>query len=117
MVYKSEITHFGDIALDFLGDNMLILFNEGAPPELAELAVCHKKANLSREIRVGDKFSLGDNEYEVIDIGWEANDTFKMLGHCSLIFKDSGVADLPGQIVLKGESLPNLKIGDIIKIY
>ena len=75
MDYKSKIIGFGDIALDFLSEKMLILFNEDAPLELAELSVLHEKKELDSEIKVGDFMSLGDNDYVVTAVGAEANDT------------------------------------------
>lgn len=116
MDYKSKIIGFGDIALDFLSEKMLILFNEDAPLELAELSVLHEKKELDSEIKVGDFISLGDNDYVVTAVGAEANDTFKMLGHCCLVFGGKDEVELPGQIQLKGEKLPELKQGDYIQI-
>ncbi|NLK35670.1 MAG: PTS sorbitol transporter subunit IIA, partial [Gracilibacteraceae bacterium] len=36
MNYKASITGIGEMALDFLDDNMIIVFNDNAPAELAE---------------------------------------------------------------------------------
>ncbi len=47
MKYQSEIVGLGPDALAFLEDedmNFIIIFNEDAPPELAELSVLHTKA-------------------------------------------------------------------------
>ena len=45
MKYQSKIVGLGPDALAFLDDedmNFIIIFNEDAPPELAELSVLHK---------------------------------------------------------------------------
>ena len=52
MKYCSTITGWGPDALGFLEEedcNFLILFNEDAPEELAEIAVLHTKAKLAAE--------------------------------------------------------------------
>lgn len=116
MEYKSEITGFGEMALDFLSEGMLILFNDGAPPELAEIAVTHKKSECPCEICVGDEVSLGDKTYTVGAVGDEVNYTFSAMGHCTLLFTDKDKPDLPGQLCLKGDGVPKLSIGDIINI-
>lgn len=116
MNYISKITGFGDMALDFLQENMLILFNDDAPVELAELSVLHEKQELTRDVCVGDIISLGEDDYLVTAVGSEAKETLKMLGHCCLVFGGKDSVELPGQIQLKGEKLPDLKVGDYIKI-
>lgn len=116
MNYISKITGFGDMALDFLGENMLIVFNEGAPPELAEISVLHTKAEVEKDIEVGDEIILGDKTYTVSAIGGEANYTFKTMGHCCLMFNGKDETELPGQIELKGNGLPELKINDKFEI-
>lgn len=116
MNYKSKITGFGDMALEFLQENMLILFNDDAPIELAELSVLHEKQELTRDVCVGDIISLGDDDYIVTAIGDEAKETLKMLGHCCLVFGGMDQVELPGQVQLKGEKLPDLKQGDYIQI-
>jgi len=116
MDYKSKVVGFGDIALDFLEEKMLILFNEDAPSELAELSVLHEKQEMPKDVSRGDIVSLGSDEYVVTAVGDEANETLKMLGHCCLVFHGKDEVELPGQIQLKGEKLPDLKQGDYIKI-
>ena len=54
MKYQSKIVGLGPDALAFLDDedmNFIIIFNEDAPPELAELSVLHTKAELKKNIR------------------------------------------------------------------
>ena len=52
MKYQTTITGFGSEAFEFiepeLALNFVILFNEDAPPELAELAIQHTKEELLR---------------------------------------------------------------------
>ena len=68
MKYKSVITGIGPEALEFLSPeldlNFVIIFNEDAPPELAELAILHTNAALEGMPAVGDTFKLGKKTFE-----------------------------------------------------
>ena len=57
MKYKATITGLGECALDFLDEccNFIIIFNEDAPPELADISVLHTKVKL-RRIKKGIPF-------------------------------------------------------------
>ena len=82
MKYQSKIVGLGPDALAFLDDedmNFIIIFNEDAPPELAELSVLHTKAELKEDPAVGDTFRIGKKEYKVSAVGWEAPHTLSQL--------------------------------------
>ena len=102
MKYQSTITGLGPDALAFLADedmNFIIIFNEDAPPELAELSVLHTKAELRA-------------------VGSEAPHTLAELGHCTLSFKGGSEAERPGCIMLEGNKLTeaDLQAGGTIEI-
>ena len=113
MKYQSKIVGLGPDALAFLDDedmNFIIIFNEDAPPELAEL---------KEDPAVGDTFRIGKKEYKISAVGWEAPHTLSQLGHCTLDFKGGDEAERPGCISLEGEKLTpeDLEIGGLIEIY
>lgn len=79
MKYQSKIVGLGPDALAFLEDedmNFIIIFNEDAPPELAELSVLHTKAELKEDPAVGDTLKIGNKEFKVSAVGWEAPHTW-----------------------------------------
>lgn len=115
-MYQSKITGIGDLALDFLAENMLVLFNDNAPAELAEISILHSIEEMERDIKVGDVLTIGNNSYVVTAIGNEANYTFRTMGHCSLKFNGFTEVTLPGEIELSGDRLPEIKIGDMLII-
>ena len=117
MKYSVNVVKLGEMVEEFIGEKMLIIFNENAPEELAEISVLHTKDVLKEDVEVGDTMTIGDVKYEVVAVGWEANKTLRELGHCTFKFKDSDTADLPGVINLKGEELKEIKIGETISIY
>lgn len=123
MKYRSEITGFGPMAFEFLGEgmplNFVIIFNEDAPPELAELAILHTKANLLATPKKGDILMIGSNVYTITAVGDEAPETLRELGHCTLAFGGGEEAYRPGCIMLEGEMITkdSVKVGDRIEIY
>lgn len=123
MKYFSEIVDWGKDALFFLEDeeaNFIILFNEDAPPELAEISVLHTKTQLLCELAVGDTVIIGDKPFDITAIGDEAAHTLKELGHCTLCFKGEPLADRPGCIMLKGENpllKQDIQKGHVIEIH
>ncbi|MBS5703132.1 MAG: PTS glucitol/sorbitol transporter subunit IIA [Butyricicoccus pullicaecorum] len=122
MKYCSTITGWGPDALGFLEEedcNFLILFNEDAPEELAEIAVLHTKAELAADPAPGDTLVLCGQVYDVTAVGDEALHTLRELGHCTLSFKGGSEPERPGCIMLTGEPLTAAVIqkGGTIEIY
>ena len=116
MDYKSQITGLGPMALDFLEENMIIVFNDNAPEELAELSVLHKECQVDQDIKAGDVVAIGNKSYIVTAVGEEANKTFQTMGHCTLKFTGKTEVELPGHIELSGDGIPEIKVGDMLEI-
>ena len=117
MKYRSKITGIGELAFELLEENdSLIIFNDNAPEELAEISFLHTISEFQEEIAVGDSILLGDQMYTVTAVGYEALHTLRELGHCTFRFSGKDHVELPGQIELKGEGRPSMKIGDMIVI-
>ena len=114
MKYCSKITGNGPDAFAFLGDpetNFIIIFNDDAPPALAELV---------EDVKVGDTFVIADMPFTVSAVGSEANATLRGLGHCTLDFKGGPEAERPGCIMLEGDEVVtanDLVAGATIEIY
>ena len=123
MKYSSEITGFGPEAFEFLEPelalNFVIIFNEDAPPELAELAILHKKADVIADPAKGDILMIGENVYTITAVGSEVPQTLRELGHCTLAFGGGEEAFRPGCIMLEGPMLSRdaVKVGDRIESY
>lgn len=104
MKYCAEITGWGNEAKAFLKElNYIILFNDNAPSELAEISILHSISEIKDDIKVGDTFIIADKVFEVTAVGDEAQNTFKELGHATINFAGRDVPDLPGHIMLKGD--------------
>ncbi len=121
MKYQAKVTGLGPDALAFIegGSDFIIIFNEDAPPELAEISVLHTKAELKENPVKGDKLKIGSKEFTINEVGNEAAYTLKTLGHCTLDFSGNKDAFRPGCIMLEGNKLlaEDIKPGCIIEIF
>ena len=123
MKYNVTVTGLGDMALAFLDPAMemrfVILFNDDAPAELAELAILHTKAELTEAPAPGDTMKIGEKTYKVTAVGDEAIHTLKELGHCTLAFTADTEPYRPGCINLDGEIITEADVvdGTVIQIF
>lgn len=123
MKYYSEITGWGKDALFFLEDseaNFIIIFNDTAPPELAEISVLHTQSKLFLPPQVDDVLIIGNKAFTITAVGDEAIHTLAELGHCTLCFKGAAEPDRPGCIMVQGtEPLleTDIKVGTTIEIH
>ena len=107
MKYDVTITGLGSMALEFLGPEMdmqfVILFNDNAPADLADMAILHTQGELTEAPAPGDTLVLGAKTYKITAVGDEAISTLGELGHCTLAFKPAAEAERPGCIMLDGD--------------
>ena len=94
-------------------------YRTGAPAELMEISILHKKAKLLSEIAVGDTLLICDKVFNITAIGDEALHTFKEMGHCTICFKGGSVPERPGCIMVEGDVLQeaDIQAGGLIEIY
>lgn len=123
MKYDVTITGLGSMAMEFLSPEMemqfVILFNEDAPPELADMAIQHTTGELTEAPAPGDTLKLGGKTYKITAVGDEAVHTLKTLGHCTLAFSPDAEAYRPGCIMLDGEVVTAADVvnGETIQIF
>lgn len=116
MSYKTTVTEIGPMVQDFIGEKMIILFNDNAPEALREMAVLHTIEDVEEPIAVGDTIIISGKEYQVTAVGDEANETFKTMGHCTFSFHGGDTAKIPGHVELKGDGMPEFTVGCTIEI-
>ena len=123
MKYYAEITTWGAEALAFLDDpnaNFIIIFDNNAPPELAEISVLHTMANYNEDPVPGDTLILADKAFTITAVGDEVLHTLRTLGHCTISFKGGAEPERPGCIMVEGD-VPlvagDIKMGATIEIY
>lgn len=117
MDYLTTVTKIGEMVPELIEQGMLIVYNENAPSELAEMSVLHTIASLDRDVQVDDVVVIGEKDYVVTAVGDEANHTLRAMGHCTFMFNGTDKTELPGHIQLAGDGLPEPKPGDVFQIF
>ena len=122
MKFHATITGWGEDALGFLDMeemNCVIIFNDNAPEELAEISILHTKSDVYEEPVPGDTLFFCGKAYDITAVGTEAKQTLRELGHCTLSFKGGNEPERPGCIMLEGEKLTPADIakGGVIEIF
>ena len=123
MKYDVTVTGLGSMALEFLDPSMemrfVILFNDNAPAELADLAILHTQGEMTEAPAPGDTMKVGEKVYKITAVGDEAIHTLKELGHCTLAFTDSAEPYRPGCINIDGEVITadDVANGAVIQIF
>ena len=102
-IYLTEVTEIGPEVAEFLEAGLLILFEAGAPPELAEIAVLHQPISGPRENppEAGDILAIGSREFRITAVGYKAWQNIQDLGHAVFKFSGHEEAELPGEIHLE----------------
>ena len=100
VLYRTRITEIGPEVAELAEGGVLILFADGSPPELAEVAVLHKvEDGPSEQIpAVGDLISIGAQQAVVTSVGSKAWANVRDLGHVVISFTGGEAADRPGEI-------------------
>lgn len=121
MFLKTSIKAVGPDVADLVENGVLILFAEGAPPELAEVSVLHKVESMGDTApKPGDKIAIGNLAATITAIGPAAWQKVKDIGHVVINFNDARTAERPGEIcatlLSPGDIMANLKAGNSISI-
>lgn len=65
MLYQTQVTKIGEFAAEALDDNMMILFDDNAPADVADYCYIHPHAALLDDIKVGGDFVLGQTRFPI----------------------------------------------------
>ncbi|WP_119068411.1 PTS glucitol/sorbitol transporter subunit IIA [Rubrobacter indicoceani] len=101
-IYATEVTELGPEVAEFLEADLMILFAEGAPPELAEISVNHRPSEKREAPPVpGDVLVIQDHELRITAIGEKAWSNVLQLGHAVFKFNGASEVELPGEIYIE----------------
>jgi len=114
--YRAKVLAVGDMVPELLEQGIVVLFDDRAPKELQEIAIVHTGSSLAQDVVKGDFVILGNSVYTVTAVGEVANRNLNNIGHVCLKFDARTTPELPGDIHLKGDGLPQIEIGDTISI-
>jgi PTS system glucitol/sorbitol-specific IIA component len=121
MFLKTSIKTVGPDVADLVENGVLILFAEGAPPELAEVSVLHAVETMGATApKPGNKITIGNLAATITAIGPAAWKKVQDIGHVVINFNDAKSAERPGEIcassLAPSDIMANLKAGITISI-
>lgn len=120
--YRTALTAVGPDVADLLDGGILILFADGAPPELAEVSVLHRVAEgpTADAPPVGAAIAIGTLGATLTAIGALAWAKVADMGHVVINFDGADKTSRPGEIsasvVDPGDLVAAIKPGAILTI-
>lgn len=102
VLYDTVLGELGPEVGEFLEEGLLILFADGAPPELREVSVGHAPSEAAETApAAGDVLAIEDTEFTVTAVGPKAWQTMHELGHATFKFNGETETELPGEICVR----------------
>lgn len=119
--YKTVISSIGEEVEALLEGGVLILYSDGAPPELAEVSVLHRVEAASANVpRIGSLLRIGEAAAVVTAVGPTAWNKVSELGHVVINFNGAQTAERPGEIcateIDRDRLFSGMKNGTVIEI-
>lgn len=114
--YKARVTSIGPFVSEFIDHNILVLFGESAPEELAEFALIHDGQTLHSPLAAGDRVSIDSHSFEILAVGEVASQNLENLGHLVLKFNGEKEVEMPGDVCVEKRPLPPIAVGTLITL-
>ncbi len=98
--FRTVVTQVSKEALEIVEGGILILFADGAPPELAEVSVLHRVITkpTAEAPAVGAELKIDGMSTKVTAVGENAWQKVDDMGHVVINFDGATVAPRPGEI-------------------
>lgn len=108
--FSTVVTQVGPEARELVEGGVLILFADGAPPELAEVSVLHRVVTgpTAEAPAVGAHLSLPGASARITAIGDYAWKKIGDMGHVVINFNDAATTPRPGEICVSPVDLAAL---------
>lgn len=114
--YETVVNGIGSMVDEIKSENMLILFGEGAPMELADFSLSINVNPIEETFSVGDTLILNGEKYKITAIGEAVEKNLTQLGHITLNFNGMTEAELPGTLYLEPKDIIDIKNHMSIKV-
>jgi len=115
--YESEIVRVGSLVKGFVADHgILVFFGEHAPAELQDISVLHRPVVELAGPAPGDIVEIGDRAIPVLAVGSVVERNLLDLGHIDFKANGKSAADLPGDVCVPVDSLPQPAVGSSFRI-
>ncbi|MFC7400440.1 PTS glucitol/sorbitol transporter subunit IIA [Chelatococcus sp. GCM10030263] len=98
--YRTKITEVGPEVPELIEGGILILYAEGAPPELAEVSVLHRveEGPTADTPPVGARLRIGEVSVQLTAVGELAWKKVADIGHVVINFDRAATAGRPGEL-------------------
>ena len=117
-IFEAKVIQVGPEAQNMIQDaNMLILFGEEAPEDLAEYCFKIDNKNLLGSIQKGGKLVVDSEEYLITAVGNVVEKNLTGLGHITISFDASEEGSLPGTLHVAAEKEVVIAQGTTIQIF
>ncbi|WP_057490036.1 PTS glucitol/sorbitol transporter subunit IIA [Streptococcus orisasini] len=117
-IFEAKVLDVGPEALSMIKDaNMLILFGEEAPADLAEYCYKIDNKDLSGAIVTGSRLVIDKQEFPVTAVGDVVEKNLKNLGHITISFDGSSEGSLPGTLHVQASEPVVLNAGSVIQLF
>ncbi|MGT2910142.1 PTS glucitol/sorbitol transporter subunit IIA [Streptococcus cameli] len=116
-IFNTQVVAIGPEAAGMIeATNMLILFGEGAPVDLAEFCFTIDNKELTGTISVGSTLRIDGASYPITAVGDVVEKNLSNLGHITINFDGSAEGSLPGTLHVQADTLPTVSEGSLITI-
>ena len=117
-IFEAKVIQVGPEAQNMIQDaNMLILFGEEAPEDLAEYCFKIDNKDLLGSIQKGGKLVVDSEEYLITAVGNVVEKNLTGLGHITISFDASEEGSLPGTLQVAAEKEVVIAQGTTIQIF
>ena len=117
-IFEAKVIQVGPEAQNMIQDaNMLILFGEEVPEDLAEYCFKIDNKDLLGSIQKGGKLVVDSEEYLITAVGNVVEKNLTGLGHITISFDASEEGSLPGTLHVAAEKEVVIAQGTTIQIF
>ncbi|MCA9964420.1 MAG: PTS glucitol/sorbitol transporter subunit IIA [Anaerolineales bacterium] len=114
--YEATVTAIGPLVSDFLDYNIIVLFGQNAPEELAEFAILHDGQTLQALVQPGDEVWFDATSFRVLAVGEVANANLANLGHLVVKVNGETEVEMPGDVCVELKALPAIEVGTKVRV-
>lgn len=115
-IYTTTVNNIGSEAELFKEEQMIVLFGENAPAELADYCYNIQVNPVEGNIEVGKQVYFDDVAFEITAVGNVVEKNLADLGHITIRFNGDSNAELGGTLYVEEKDMPNINVGTKISI-
>lgn len=117
-IFETKVLEVGPEAQGMIdGADMMILFGEGAPQDLAEYCFMIDNKNLTGSIKVGGRLVVDGKTFPITSVGEVVEKNLVNLGHITISFDGDKEGSLPGTLHVSAPDKVQLRSGSIIQLF